>query len=177
MKNFTSWFGRLHQNIAPKSVPHVQHDEISSFNESNHWFVALLLALLSSFLKLPNRELKQPRRRRQQERHKFTYLTKKNNRFARFARAFFIFLHFADVLVYSTTWNYMFCSCVDEVSIWWEMFTFVFLLTLKRLFQFNPRIVRKHFASLMTWIIAKWLQKPEVTFSDDVLAVFDVVFA
>ena len=48
-----------------------------------------------------NRELKQPRRRRQQERHKFAYLTKKNNsfaRFARFARALFIFLHFADVV-------------------------------------------------------------------------------
>ena len=97
MKNFTSWFGRLHQNIAPKSVPHVQHDDISSFNESNHWFVALLLPLLSSFLKLPKRELKQPRR------HKFAYLTTKKNSFVRFARAFFIFLHFADLLVVSTT--------------------------------------------------------------------------
>ena len=29
----------------------------------------------------------QPRRRRQQERHKFVYLTMKNNSFARFARA------------------------------------------------------------------------------------------
>ena len=47
MKKFTS-FGRLRQNIAPKSVPHVQHDDISSFKESNHWFVALLLPLLSS---------------------------------------------------------------------------------------------------------------------------------
>ena len=46
-------------------------------------------------LKLSNRELKTPRRRRQQERHKFTYLTMKNNSFARFARAFFIFRHFA----------------------------------------------------------------------------------
>ena len=35
----------------------------------------------------------QPRRQRQQERHKFAYLTVKNNRFARFARAFFIFGH------------------------------------------------------------------------------------
>ena len=40
-----------------------------------------------------NRELKEPRRRRQQERHKFTYLTMKNNTFSRFARAFFIFGH------------------------------------------------------------------------------------
>ena len=41
------------------------------------------------------RELKQPRRRRQQKPHKFAYLTMKNRIFARFARAFFIFWHFA----------------------------------------------------------------------------------
>ena len=35
-------------------------------------------------------ELKQPRRRRQQEIHKCVYLTMKSNRFARFARAFLI---------------------------------------------------------------------------------------
>ena len=37
------------------------------------------------------REIKQPRRRRQQEPHKFAYLTMKNSILARFARAFFIF--------------------------------------------------------------------------------------
>ena len=37
------------------------------------------------------RELKQPRRRRQQKPHKFAYLTMKNSIFARFVRAFFIF--------------------------------------------------------------------------------------
>ena len=42
-ENFTLSFGRLRQNSAPKSVPHVQHDYFSSFNQSNHWFVALLL--------------------------------------------------------------------------------------------------------------------------------------
>ena len=47
---YTSSFGRLRQNIAPKSVPHVQHDCFSSFNQSNHWFVALSLPLPSSFL-------------------------------------------------------------------------------------------------------------------------------
>ena len=31
-ENFTSSFGRLRQNIAPKSVPHVQHDYFLSFN-------------------------------------------------------------------------------------------------------------------------------------------------
>ena len=35
-ENFTSSFGRLRQKIAPKSVPHVQHDYFSSFNQSNH---------------------------------------------------------------------------------------------------------------------------------------------
>ena len=80
---------------------------------------------------------------------KFAYLTTKNRGFARFARAFFIFGHLADVLVLSTTWNDLFCSCVDDVSIWWQMFNFV-LLPLKRWFQFNSRIVRTHFASIMT---------------------------
>ena len=42
-------------------------------------------------IKLPIRELTQPRRRLQQERHKFAYLIEKNNSFARFARAVFIF--------------------------------------------------------------------------------------
>ena len=51
----------------------------------------------------------------------------KKSIFARFARAFFIFWHFVDVLVLSTTWNYLFCSWVDEESIWWQMFNFVFL--------------------------------------------------
>ena len=53
-KNFTPSFGRLRQNIAPKSVPHLQHDYFSSFNQLNHWFVALPLTLPSSNLKLPN---------------------------------------------------------------------------------------------------------------------------
>ena len=34
-----------------------------------------------------------------------------NSIFARFARAFFIFWHFEDFLVLSTTWNDLFCSC------------------------------------------------------------------
>ena len=96
-----------------------------------------------------NRELKQPRRRRQQERHKFAYSTMKNNSFTRFARAFFIFGHLADVLDLSTTWNDLFCSCPDDVSMWWQMFNFV-SLPLKRWFQFNSRIVWTHFASVMT---------------------------
>ena len=49
-ENFTSSFGRLRQNIAPKSVPHVQHEYFSSLNQSNHWFVASSLTLPSSNL-------------------------------------------------------------------------------------------------------------------------------
>ena len=33
-ENFTLPFGRLRQKIAPKGVPHVQHDSFSSFNQS-----------------------------------------------------------------------------------------------------------------------------------------------
>ena len=58
----------------------------------------LLVLMLASLVKTRR---KQPRRRRQQERYKFASLTLKKNRFARFARAFFIFGHFADVLVLS----------------------------------------------------------------------------
>ena len=52
-----------------------------------------------AFERSSNREFKQPRRRRQQERHKFAYLTMKNNSFGRFAQTVVIFVHFADVLV------------------------------------------------------------------------------
>ena len=52
---------------APKSVPHVQHDYFSSFNQSNHSFVALSLPVLSSFLKLLN-ELNQGRWQQQRQR-------------------------------------------------------------------------------------------------------------
>ena len=98
------------------------------------------------------RELKQPRRRRQLKPQKFAYLTK-NSILARLARAYFIFWHFEDVLVHSTTWNDLFCSCVDDVSIWWQMLIFVFLCP-KRWFQFNSRIVRAHFSSIMT--LSNW---------------------
>ena len=107
------------------------------------------LQLTDVFHMVHNRELKQPRRRRQQKPHKFAYLTMKNRIFARFARAYFIFWHFEDVLVLSTTWNDLFCCCVDDVSRWWQMFNFVFLCP-KRWFQFNSRIVRTHFSSKMT---------------------------
>ena len=95
------------------------------------------------------RELKQPRRRRQQKPNKFAYLTMKNSIFARFARAFFIVWYFVDVLVLSTTWNDQFCSCLDDVNIRWQIFNFVFSCP-KRWFQFNSRIVRTDFSSIMS---------------------------
>ena len=94
------------------------------------------------------RELKQPRRRRQQKPQKFAHSAVKNSIFARFARAFFISWNFVDVLVLSATWNDQFCSWVDNVSAWWQMFNFA--LCPKRRFQLNSRIVRTHFSSIMS---------------------------
>ena len=48
-ENFTSSFGRLRQKIPSKRMLQVQHDYFSSFNQSNHRFMAL-----PSFLKLPS---------------------------------------------------------------------------------------------------------------------------
>ena len=87
------------------------------------------------------RELEQPRRQ-------FAYLTMKNSIFARIARALFIFWHFEDVLVLSMTWNDLFCICMDDVSIWWQI---QFCLpTSEALFPVNSRIVRTHFAIVIT---------------------------
>ena len=61
--------------------------------------------------------------------------------------------HLVDVLDLSTTWNDQFCSCVDDVSIWWQMFNFVFLCP-KRWFQFNSRIIRTQFSIVM--ILNNW---------------------
>ena len=54
--NFTLSFGRLRQRIVLKCVPHVQHaqhDYFSSFNQSDHCFLAWSLPLPSSLFKLP----------------------------------------------------------------------------------------------------------------------------
>ena len=53
-ENFMSLLGRLRCKIAPKSVPHVQHDYFSLVIQSNHWFVALSLLLPSSLITVPN---------------------------------------------------------------------------------------------------------------------------
>ena len=49
-----------------------------------------------------------------------------NSSFACFAHLFFIFRYLADLLVLSTTWNDLFSSCVDDVSIRWKKFNFFF---------------------------------------------------
>ena len=46
-------FGRQHQRIALNWVPQVQHHYFSSFNQSDHCFLALSLLVQSSLLKLP----------------------------------------------------------------------------------------------------------------------------
>ena len=52
--NFTLSLGKLCQIIVLKCVPHMQHNYFSSFNQSNHCFLASLLLLLLSLLKLFN---------------------------------------------------------------------------------------------------------------------------
>ena len=51
--NFTLSFDRLRQRIAPKSVQHMHQDYISSFNQSNLRFVALLLPSHTPLRKIP----------------------------------------------------------------------------------------------------------------------------
>lgn len=46
--------------------------------------------------------------------------------FARFVQAIFIFVHFTADLVLTTTWNDVFCSCVDDVNTWRQIFNFCF---------------------------------------------------
>ena len=72
---------------------------------------------------------------------------------ARFARAFLVLWLLEEVPVLSTTWNDLFCSCVDDVSICWHMLNFVFLCP-KRWFQFNSSIVGTRFSSIMT--LSNW---------------------
>lgn len=65
----------------------------------------------------------------------------KNSIFVLFARAFFTSVHFAAVLVLSTTWNNLFCSCVYNVTTCrcsihslWFFFFFTLLLFASLLF-------------------------------------------
>ena len=84
---------------------------------------------------------------RQQGRLKFAYFTMKNSGFACFAREFFKFGHLEDVLVLSTTWNDLFGSCVDDVSIWQCSILSSYLWCA------GSNLFREwtHFSSVMTW--------------------------
>ena len=95
------------------------------------WFVLVSLQWFENNI----RELKQPRRRQQQGGHEFACLSMKNSSFARFALVFLNCKNFADV---------------KDVSIWYQMFNFVFL-PLKRWFQFNSTVtVETYFARAVT---------------------------
>ena len=48
-ENVTSSFARLRQSNVLNCVQHVQHDYLSSFNQSNHWFVALSLHVQGNY--------------------------------------------------------------------------------------------------------------------------------
>lgn len=62
--------------------------------------------------------LKQPQRRRRQERQWYAYLATKND-FARFARVFFIFVHLAAVLVVNNDvkWHVLLLFCTGRKTV------------------------------------------------------------
>ena len=94
--------------IAPKSGPHVQHDYLSLFNQSNHWFVALSLSLpLGS-----SRSTTRLRRRR----HKICIFNCQKKRSCTPFTCFFISVHFFLVLGKSATWNDHFSSFTENVN-------------------------------------------------------------
>ena len=76
---------------------------LNNFPKERQRWVGLHCGIIEALSIYSNRQLKQPRRRRQQKPHKFAYLTMKNSIFAPFAHAIFIFWHFEDVLVLSKT--------------------------------------------------------------------------
>ena len=172
-ENFTSSFGRLRQTIVPQSVPHVQHDYFSSFNQWNHWFV---VTLPSSNLRLP---ITQARRQRQREPHKFAYLTSEwKKHFCTLCTCIFFF-------IFCT-----FCSrsCPFD-GVKWPVLSFVSTTRaledkLKTCWSYclcpaDSNLIPGYLGqNLQTWrlgIIKKWLHKREITFWDEALAV--VVFA
>lgn len=137
----------------------------------SNWLLSVKLSLGETFIGylvcsnraivIINRALKKPRRRRRQERHKFTNLTMKNSCFLRFVRAIFIFVHFAFVLILSTTRNHLLRRCVDLTTNFQFFSPFSFP---NRSRQFNSGIVITFISSQTIGIVEKWLQKREVTF-------------
>ena len=100
-----------------------------------------------------------------------------NSSFARYARAVFIFVPFTVVLVHSAALNDLFWSQVGDVSTGRKMLIFFFFLSPSS-YKLNSRIVYQRFVDQTTCsTIDKRLLKHEITFPDEVLAVFDVVIA
>ena len=148
---------------------HRRHDSIFMHNMSQicHCFVYHHGRLFTLF-KTIYRELKWLGGRRHLARHKFAYLTMKNNSFARFACAssFFFFKHFVKwpVLKLSgqrqhltTDFHYLHSISKPLTPI---------------LFQLVHILPTEQFG-----IMGKWLHKREVTFSDVVLPLLDFVLA
>ena len=66
LNDCTSLFGRLRQKIAPKSVPHVQHDYFSSINQSLKSLICGVVVAVAVVI----RELEQGRQQGQRRRQK-----------------------------------------------------------------------------------------------------------
>ena len=99
----------------------------------------------------------QPRKPRWQERNKFACVKNKNRGFARFTRAFYIFVHFDVLRVLLLMWNDLFYSRVDDVSTWKQIFIYFFFLTPDFSYHYNSRRLSTHFAGGTTCIVEKWL--------------------
>ena len=99
----------------------------------------------------------QPWKPRRQEPNKFAYVKNKHRVFARFVRAFYIFVHFEVPLVLLLMWNDLFCSRVDDVSTWRQIFIHFFFLTPDFSYHYNSRRLSRHFARGRTCIVEKWL--------------------
>ena len=138
------------------------HDDYGNKNPTNlhirHWKTVILHALhvhfssfdiLKTFSFFLHRELTR-RRRRWQKRHKLSHCTIKNSGFARFTRAFFIFVHFAAALVLSMTWM----TCFAVLWTTWvhdDKFSILSCYVQNRWYQFNSGILRILCASIMPW--------------------------
>jgi len=91
-------------NITLQTVPSILiHFLLFVFGKTAHFWNSHKDLIARFRFWRDNRELKQPRRRRQQKAQECAYLTMKNSIFARFARAFFSFWHY-EVVFYDVKW-------------------------------------------------------------------------